>query len=259
MAILNRQRLFSIIEKDTDHSSASIFYDCFMLVMILISLVPLMFESQTKLFIWFDRISVIVFIFDYFARWITADLHYPNKKPIVAFATYPLTFMAIIDLLSILPSLNVMGRAFKALRAIRLLKLLRLLKFARYSTRIQMLIRVFKKERHVLITVLSIAILYIFATALIMYNVELNKKDLAGVVIFDTFFDALYWATTSLTTVGYGDVYPVSNLGRFISMLSSLFGIAIIALPSGVITAGYMEELKQLKNDEHKDSKHCND
>lgn len=82
-----------------------------------------------------------------------------------------------------------------------------------------------------------------------MFNAELNKPSVDGVVVFDSFFDALYWATTTLTTVGYGDVYPVSNLGRAISMLSSIFGIAVIALPSGVITAGYLEELKQLRKD----------
>ena len=80
-----------------------------------------------------------------------------------------------------------------------------------------------------------------------MFNVELNKPDADGVVVFESFFDALYWATTSLTTVGYGDVYPVSDFGRVVSMISSLFGIAIIALPSGIITAGYMDELKNRK------------
>jgi len=254
---MDRQKLFSIIDdKDTNSSAASIAYDCFMLTMIVVSLIPLMFKTQLELFVWFDRISVVAFIFDYFARWITADFRYPDRKPAVAFATFPFTFMAIIDLLSILPSLNLIGRTYKILRTIRLLKLLRLFKVFRYSTRMQLLFRVFKKERNVLLTVLAIALFYIFTTALIMFNVELNKADPNGVVIFDSFFDAVYWATTSLTTVGYGDVYPVSDFGRAVSMISSLFGIAIIALPSGVITASYMEELKQLKkggNDENDD------
>lgn len=251
---MDRQRLFSIIEKDTDHSTTSIAYDCFMLTMIVISLIPLMFKTQLGVFVWFDRISVTVFIFDYFARWITADFRHPDRKPAFAFAMYPFTFMAIIDLLSILPSLNLIGRTYKILRTIRLLKLLRLLKVLRYSTRIQMLFRVFKKERYVLLTVLAIALFYIFTTALIMFNVELNKPDADGVVVFESFFDALYWATTSLTTVGYGDVYPVSDFGRVVSMMSSLFGIAIIALPSGVITASYLDELKQLKKDGNEDN-----
>ena len=70
--------------------------------------------------------------------------------------------------------------------------------------------------------------------------------------MFASFFDALYWATTTLTTVGYGDIYPVSEIGRFISMLSSLLGVAVIALPSGVITASYLEELREEKKRKEK-------
>ena len=248
-----RQRLFSIIEKDAEHSVASITYDWFMFVMIVISIVPLMFKTQISLFVWFDRISVIAFILDYFARWLTADYKRPNRNHLFSFATYPFTFMAIIDLLSILPSLNMIGVSFKALRAIRLLKLLRVLKFLRYSRRIQMLLNVFKKERSVLLTVFAIAVFYIFTTALIMFNVDQDKPNNNGTVVFETFFDAVYWATTSLTTVGYGDVYPVSDFGKLVSMLSSIFGIAIIALPSGVITAGYLDELKKLENNKQND------
>ena len=78
---------------------------------------------------------------------------------------------------------------------------------------------------------------YILVSALIIYNVEPES--------FATFFDAVYWATISLTTVGYGDIYPVTTIGRIVTMASSVFGIAIIALPSGVITAGYMAEVNK--------------
>ena len=251
-----RQRLYSIIEKDTDHYTLSRVYDWFMFVMIIISIIPLMFKTQTLIFVWFDRISVSVFILDYFARWLTADYKRPSRNPIIAFATYPFTFMAIIDLLSILPSLNLIGASFKALRTIRLLKLLRVIKFLRYSTRIQMLLSVFKKERSVLLTVFAIALFYIFTTALIMFNVEQDNPNTDGKVVFATFYDAVYWATTSLTTVGYGDVYPVSDFGKLVSMLSSIFGIAIIALPSGVITAGYLNELKKLDKNKKNENEH---
>ena len=79
------------------------------------------------------------------------------------------------------------------------------------------------------------AVAYILISALVIYNVEPES--------FATFFDAIYWATISLTTVGYGDIYPVTTIGRIVTMISSAFGIAIIALPSGVITAGYLAEI----------------
>jgi len=81
-----------------------------------------------------------------------------------------------------------------------------------------------------------------------MFNVEPQMNPVTGEPTFKSFFDALYWATVTLTTVGYGDVCPVTSIGRFVSMISSLFGVAIIALPSGVITASYLDELRKGKN-----------
>ena len=72
--------------------------------------------------------------------------------------------------------------------------------------------------------------------------------------MFDDFFDALYWATTTLTTVGYGDIYPATDVGRAISMLSAIFGVAVIALPSGVITASYLDELRDEKQKQNPDN-----
>ena len=88
-----------------------------------------------------------------------------------------------------------------------------------------------------LTAVATMAVAYVVISALVIYNVEPDS--------FETFFDAIYWATISLTTVGYGDIYPVTTIGRIVTMISSVFGIAIIALPSGVITAGYLEEVNK--------------
>ena len=187
-----------------------------------------------------DKVSVSIFIIDYLLRWFTADLRHPDKPRAVAFLQYPVTPMAIIDLLSIIPSFFVINRALKLFRITRLMKILRVVRIIRYSEHVQILIRVLTKERKILLTVFLMAVAYIFITALIMFNIEDSE-------LFANFFDALYWATTTLTTVGYGDIYPGSDIGRAISMLSAIFGVAIIALPSGVITAGYLDELRESK------------
>ena len=106
---------------------------------------------------------------------------------------------------------------------------------------------VIKKQKVILITVLLLAFFYIFVTALIMFNAEEQINPQTGEYLFPTFFDAFYWASCTLTTVGYGDIYPISSTGRAISIISSIVGIAIIALPSGIVTAGYMEEAKNYK------------
>ena len=160
--------------------------------------------------------------------------------------------MAIIDLLSILPSLTLLNSGFKALRVLRMIRAMRVFrvfKTMRYSKSFEIIGQVLKSSSKSLIAVGTLAAGYIIVSALIIFNVEPES--------FETFFDAIYWATVSLTTVGYGDIYPVSTMGRLITMLSSILGIAIVALPAGIITAGYMTELEksvQEKNAEAEDT-----
>lgn len=242
-----RKRVYSIIEQGHGGDTISIVYDVLMLVAITASIIPLMFVEETTTFRIIEQITVSFFILDYILRWATAD--YRIGKRGWSFVLYPFTGWAIIDLLSILPGLQLMGKGFKIFRVTRLLRILRLFKFIRYSDKIKVLGKVVRKEKGVLLTVLGIAIFYVFLTALIMFNAEPHINPLTGNATFENFFDALYWATVTLTTVGYGDMIPVTDIGRFVSMLSSLFGVAVIALPSGVITASYLDELRSLKNE----------
>ena len=103
---------------------------------------------------------------------------------------------------------------------------------------------VFQSQKKPLISVGVLAVAYILISALVVFNVEPDS--------FNNFFDSVYWATVSLTTMGYGDIYPVTVIGRIVTMVSSIFGIAIIALPAGIITAGFMEELKNKNNKSEK-------
>lgn len=157
--------------------------------------------------------------------------------------------MAIIDLISILPSLTVLSQGFKLLRLLRMFRALRVFrafKLFRYSKNAQIIANIFKKQKGLLCYVLILALGYIVISALVVFNVEPDS--------FNTFFDAIYWATVSLTTMGYGDIYPVTEIGRIVTMISSLFGIAIVALPAGIITAGYMDELGSISKKDENDS-----
>ena len=218
-------------------------YDWLMLVTIVIGVLPLMFREQYRIFRYFDLISCYCFVADYLLRWITADLH-SKKNKVMAFIVYPFTPMAIVDLLSILPTVNLLNPTFKVMRISRLLKVLRVIKVIRYFEPLEIILAVIRRQNKILYTVLSLALFYIFITALIMFNAEEEINPETGQYLFDSFFDAFYWAACTLTTVGYGDIYPISDIGRVISIISSMVGIAIIALPSGIITAGYMDELK---------------
>ena len=233
-----RKKLYSIIEPTDGGNKFSNIYDFIMMFTIVLSIIPLAFKETNAIFQWIDYITVSIFILDYLLRLVTAD--FKLKKSAGSFFIYPLTPMAIIDLVSILPSITILSSGFRLLKLVRLLrtlKVLRAFKFLRYSKSFDIIANVFKKQKRVLSAVATMAVAYTLVSALVIYNVEPDS--------FETFFDAIYWATVSLTTVGYGDIYPVTTIGRIVTMISSIFGIAIIALPSGVITAGYLAEISK--------------
>lgn len=234
-----RKRIYEIIEKAEGNDRLSAIYDFAMIVFIVISLVPLAFKNPAQLWNVTDKICVIVFIIDYILRWITADYKY-DKQALSSFVKYPFSMMAIIDLLSILPSLTLVNSGFKVLRLLRMLRamrVLRIFKTVRYSNNFRKLYNVMMNSKDSLIAVCILAVGYILASALVIFNVEPYS--------FNNFFEAIYWATVSLTTVGYGDIYPISTTGRIITMISSVFGIAIVALPAGIITAGFVKEIEK--------------
>ena len=232
-----RKRIYEIIEVAAENDRLSRVYDIGMMLAIVVSLLPLVTRTQSTWTEIVDVITVTIFIIDYCLRLATADIKI--KRGAASFVLYPFTFMAIIDLISILPSLSLLNKSFRMLKLFRLIRsfrVFRIFKTFRYSKNIQILTNVFKKQKDYLLVVFGLAIGYILVSALVMFNLEPET--------FDNFFEAVYWATISLTSVGYGDIYAVSTLGKFITMVSALFGIAIVALPAGIITAGYMEEIR---------------
>lgn len=238
-----RKRLLYLVEspdEENDENTTFDWYDIFMMIAIIASIVPLAFKSDNIGFYIIDKVTVVVFIIDYLLRWIVSDLKL--KKGAKSYFIYPITPMAILDLLTILPSLSVVSSSFKLFKLVRLLRTfraLRIFKAVRYSKSIRTVLNVFKKQKESLLVVCGMAVMYVLVSALIVFNVEPDS--------FGNYFDAVYWATVSLTTMGYGDIYPITNAGRIVTMISSFMGIAIVALPAGIITSGFMEELQKDK------------
>jgi voltage-gated potassium channel len=232
-----RKRIFEIIELSDGADFWSGIYDYFMIITIIVSIFPLAFKKENTLFSITDKVAVAIFIIDYLLRLSTADYKY-QRASILSFLRYPFSFMAIIDLVSILPSLTLLNNGFKLLRILRLVRafrVFRVFKVLRYSKSFRIILSVFRKQKESLLAVGTLAAAYVLISALVIFNVEPDS--------FNTFFDAVYWATVSLTTMGYGDIYPITTIGRTVTMISSIFGIAIVALPAGIITAGYMNEI----------------
>lgn len=240
-----RKRIYQIIELDREGDWGSRAYNLTMLLAIVLSLLPLAFKESYPFFRWTDRITTVFFSMDYLLRWITSDFR--MRAGPIAFAKYPLTNWALVDLLALLPSMTALNNLFKLLRVfrmIRVLRVLRMLRAMRYSGNMAIMLQVIRQSRSAFQAVISLALGYVLTSALIVFNIEPET--------FKNFFEAVYWATVSLTTVGYGDIYPVSPAGRVVAMLSSVFGIAIVALPAGIITAGYLEVVQSQKSERNK-------
>ncbi len=237
-----RKKLYEIIEPSNGDNLVSSIYDIVMLVAIVVSIIPLAFKQTNKIFQITDIITTVMFIVDYMLRLCTADYKF-NSNDVMSFVRYPFTAWAIVDLLSILPTLTTLNSGFKLFRLLRMartFRVFRVFKAFRYSKSFGIIVKVIRNSKSSLLAVCTLAIGYILISALVIFNVEADS--------FETFFDAVYWATVSLTTVGYGDIYPVTTAGRVITMISSVFGIAIVALPAGIITAGYMDVLNEEKS-----------
>lgn len=240
-----RKRIFEIIEVSKDGDRASSIYDFSMLFAIIISIIPLAFKQAPDILKYTDYFTTALFIIDYVLRYATADLKLEGKS--LPFLRYPFTMWAIIDLVSILPALTILSSGFKLFRLFRIFRtfrVFRVLKAFRYSKNFEIISKVIIESKDALIAVGTLAVGYIFVSALVIFNVESES--------FESFFDAIYWACVSLTTVGYGDIYPVSTVGRIVTMMSSILGIAVVALPAGIITAGYMEVINEEKMNEER-------
>lgn len=218
-----REKIYRLVLK-SDKRSVNYIYDIFISFIAALSIMPLMFKYNIPAFTVINRATVTILFIDYILRFIVSD--YIIGRKWLSFIIYPFTLGAVIDIVSLLP----FGRIF---RVFRIFKILRYMDFFLY------IMEVYKRISSILFTVLFIALSYIFITALFMFNAESDS--------FNNFFEALYWATTALTTVGYGDIYPKTYLGRIISMITSIFGITVIALPSGVITANIIREINKNK------------
>lgn len=228
-----RHLIYELVRPGSKEHKTGRVYDIAISIVVFISLFPLMFKTNGPWEKTIDILTADIILFDYLLRWMTADIRRGEEGKLKPFILYFIHPLALVTFISLLPSFGILSETW------RLLRILRLLTLFGYSKHSEKIVAVYRKQKDKLGIVLLITVMFIFATALLVFVSEPDT--------FEDFFDAVYWATTALTTVGYGDITPVSALGRIISMIASLFGIAIISLPAGIIASGFMEELKEEK------------
>lgn len=231
-----RKRIYLMVDPHYYSGKISI-YNILLCMIIASTILPMIIHLRLVWFWWIELVAAAAFLLDYLLRWLTADYKVGvlGKK---SFFRYPFMSMAVIDLAAeVVYACLVLSPSLAERRLFMLLRISSILKLLRYTQSKNLIRRVLIRQKTLLLKVIMIALEYIFITALIIFNAEPET--------FPNFFEAIYWSTVSLTTVGFGDIYPVSVIGQIITMLSSFFGIAIIAMPAGIITAGFMQELKE--------------
>lgn len=238
----------------------------FLILLIILNVIAVMLETVERIhdkyetfFHIFDVISVVIFSIEYLLRLWSANYHDKYKHSIKGRLKYIFSFGAIIDLLAILPFyINVfVGFDLRILRIFRLVRLLRLFRLTAYMRSSQIIINIFRNRFNELLLSFVLVIFLIIISSCIIYFAEHLHPDPIQQGKFRSIPATLWWAVVTLTTTGYGDVYPMTTLGRFLTGVIMLSGVAFFALPAGIITAGFLEEFRKVKSPRIKNCPHC--
>jgi voltage-gated potassium channel len=183
----------------------------------------------------------MIFTVEYILRLWTCTINIRFKKPVIGRLGFAATPMSIIDLMAILPFyMPMLIFDLRFVRVLRLFRLFRLFKLGRYSESLKKFGNVLKSKREELgITVFIVTMLLIFASS-VMYHFENEAQPVA----FSSIPKAMWWSVATLTTVGYGDVYPVTNIGKLFGSIIAILGVGMVALPAGILASGFAEEIK---------------
>ncbi len=257
-----KQRIFDIIQAADPEDKWSKVFDITIILLILVNVCMVIADTYDlpanvkDVFYVAEVISVVIFTVEYLLRIWTADLLYPNTNIIVAKIRYVFSFLALIDLLSILPFYLPMFFTIdlRVLRMLRIIRLLRVFKISRYTDALRTIGNVFKTKQHELLSSIFVVTILMIVASVLMFSVENEAQP----DVFKNAFDALWWALATLTTVGYGDIYPVTVIGRILSAIIAILGIGLVAVPTGIISAGFVESFdKEDKNlSDYQEQKH---
>ena len=244
-----KQHIFEVIQPAEHGQIASKVFDLTIMVLIVFSVVSVFvatFDIPPELARSLDRAedwALIVFSAEYLLRVWTADMLYPDLGPIRSRVKYMTSFMAIIDLLAILPFYLPMLIPFNlvGIRAIRLVRLLRLFKLNRYSDALASIGGVFRRKAGEIVASIFFVFILLMISSLFIYYAEhdTQPEQCANA------FSGMWWAVATLTTVGYGDIYPVTPLGRLLDAVIAVMGIGMVAIPTGILSSGFVEILEK--------------
>ena len=247
-----RKRLFDIIEVGNDLDVPSRIYDfvnAFSIVLNIIVAIMYTFDdmraSYGSLLLFIENATVVFFAVDYCLRIYTAKYLYKNKTESQAMWSYIKSFTGVIDLLSFLPYyLPIFFPAgAAAFRMIRLARIFRLFKINAYYDSLHVITDVIKSKRQQLVSSVFIIVVLMIASSLCMYSLEHEAQP----EVFTNAFSGIWWAASTLLTVGYGDIYPITTMGKVFGIFISFLGVGMVAIPTGIISAGFVDQYSTIK------------
>lgn len=247
-----QKKLFDMVSTGVVGSRLNQGYDIVSTIMLIVnianSFASTFEELQARyhtLFYWVEAVTVLFFAIDYLLRILTAELLYPGRSRAEAIGRYMISGYGIIDLLSFLPYyLPAFFPAGAAVfRMFRVIRIFRLFRINAYSDSLTVIGNVIKGKKTQLLASMFIITLLILASSLCMYSVEHEAQP----EVFKNAFSAIWWATSTLLTVGYGDIYPVTVMGQLIGIVITFLGVGMVAVPTGILSAGFVEEYQKAK------------
>ncbi|NRA51391.1 MAG: ion transporter [Phaeodactylibacter sp.] len=244
-----KKRTYELLNISGEKGDLSWWVDVFLISLILLNALALILETvepvyqqHQEFFYYFELISVIIFSIEYVLRVWSANESPKYSKPFSGNIRYALTPLALIDLLAVLPFyLPLLGFDFRIARTLRLFRLLRLFKISRYTKALHHISKVFQDKKEELGISLTFTTLLLLLASTLMYFAEHEAQP----EVFSSIPETMWWGIATLTTVGYGDVYPVTALGKLLGGIIPVIGIGLFALPTGILASGFSEKLSK--------------
>jgi voltage-gated potassium channel len=246
-----RKKIFQLLEGDIYESSPARHINSLLIALILLNVVAVILESDKEinqnyaiLFSLFETFSVSVFSIEYLIRvWSCIEKHdFKHNTPLKKRLYYMISPIAIVDLIAIAP-FYISFFIVMDLRYLRLLRVLRLLKLTHYFNDFNIFLTVLVKELKNIAAAIMVMMFLIIIAASLMYALESEAQP----EVFGNILHSFWWAVVTMTTVGYGDVIPETTLGKVIATIIMLIGVALVALPTAILAAGFSEELRERK------------
>ncbi|GHU67049.1 hypothetical protein FACS189413_01130 [Bacteroidia bacterium] len=224
------------------------------IVAVILETVDDVYNSYNLCFKVFERFSVYVFTIEYLLRLWACTYETKYKRPIIGRLKWIFSFDALMDLLAFLPFyLPFTSVDLRVVRILRLFRFLRIFKLGRYLNATKLISNVFKSKKEELILCLVITVSLIIVASSFMYFAENQAQPDK----YSSIPATMWWCVTTLTTVGYGDVFPITVIGKFLTAFIAILGIGMFALPAGILASGFSDEFQKRKNKENHICPHC--